>query len=156
MLVLSYTQPFLFQAIINHLDIPRSKRDPNKGYGLIAATGLLYLFLVIIKTYYQHKTYQLVTKVRGCLVSLLYSKTLQSAPSTLSNRAPVTLMSVDVDGVTSAVPLYNEIWASAAEIGIAAWLLERQLGVVWIVPFGVAFRMFFPPAMIRSTHLSIC
>jgi ATP-binding cassette subfamily C (CFTR/MRP) protein 1 len=139
LLALSYTQPFLFQAIIGHLDKPTESRDPNNGYGLIAATGLLYLSLTISKTYYQHKTYQLVTKVRGALVSMLYARTLESAPGTLSDRAPVTLMSVDVDGVTAVVPIYNEIWASTVEIGVAVYLLQRQVGVVWIVPFGVAF-----------------
>ncbi|KAF2437796.1 P-loop containing nucleoside triphosphate hydrolase protein [Karstenula rhodostoma CBS 690.94] len=139
MLALSYTQPFLFQAIIAHLDKPSEDRDPNVGYGLIAATGLLYLSLAISKTYYQHKTYQLVTMVRGALVSMLYARTLESAPGALSDRAPVTLMSVDVDGVTDVVPVYNEIWAGIVEIGIAVYLLRRQLGVVWVVPFGVAF-----------------
>ncbi|KAF1980408.1 P-loop containing nucleoside triphosphate hydrolase protein, partial [Bimuria novae-zelandiae CBS 107.79] len=139
MLALSYTQPFLFEAIISHLDLPAKERDANSGYGLIVATGLLYLSLAISKTYYQHKTYQLVTKVRGVLVSLLYARTLDSAPGSLTDRAPVTLMSVDVDGITNVVPLYNEIWASAVEIGIAVYLLQRQLEVVWVVPFGVAF-----------------
>jgi ATP-binding cassette subfamily C (CFTR/MRP) protein 1 len=115
MLALSYTQPFLFQAIIRHLDKPPENRDQNNGYGLIAATGLLYLSLAISKTYYQHKTYQLVTKVRGALVSMLY-------------------------GVTAVVPMYNEIWASTVEIGVAVYLLQRQVGVVWVVPFSVAFR----------------
>lgn len=138
-LALSYTQPFLFQAIIGHLDIPYEKRDVNNGYGLIAATGLLYLLLAISKTYYQHKTYQLVTKVRGALVSMLYACTLDSAPASLTDRAPVTLMSVDVDGITNVVPMYNETWACAVEVGIAVYLLKRQLGIVWVVPFGVAF-----------------
>ncbi|OAG04180.1 ABC transporter-like protein [Paraphaeosphaeria sporulosa] len=139
MLALSYTQPFLFQAIIAHLDKSSEDRDPIVGYGLIAATGLLYLSLAISKTYYQHKTYQLVVKVRGTLVSMLYDRTLESAPGALSDRAPVTLMSVDVDGVTDVVPVYNEIWAGTVEVGIAVYLLQRLLGVVWIVPFGIAF-----------------
>ncbi|KAL5397860.1 hypothetical protein PMIN03_012833 [Paraphaeosphaeria minitans] len=139
MLALSYTQPFLFQAIIAHLDEPSERRDLNVGYGLIAATGLLYSSLAISKTYYQHKTYQLVVKVRGTLVSMLYAHTLESAPGALNDRAPITLMSVDVDGVTDVVPVYNEIWAGTVEVGIAVYLLQRQLGVVWVVPFGVAF-----------------
>lgn len=109
MLTLGYTQPYLFQAIIAHLDKPSENRDLNTGYGSIAATGLIYLSLAISKTYYQHKTYQLVTKVRGALVSMLYARTLESAPGALGDRAPVTLMSVDVDGVTDVVPVYNEI-----------------------------------------------
>ncbi|KAL1598820.1 hypothetical protein SLS60_007962 [Paraconiothyrium brasiliense] len=138
-LILSYTQPFLFQAIIGHLNIPFDSRNPSNGYLLITATGLLYLSLAISKTYYQHKTYQLVTKIRGALVGMLYARTLGSAPCALSDREPVTLMSVDVDGITNVVPMYNEVWASAVEIGIAVYLLQRQLGVVWVVPCGIAF-----------------
>ncbi|KAJ4360390.1 uncharacterized protein N0V89_000952 [Didymosphaeria variabile] len=70
MLTLSYTLPFLFQAIIGHLDMPFDNRNPSNGYLLITATGLLYLSLAISKTYYQHKTYQLVTKIRGALALL--------------------------------------------------------------------------------------
>lgn len=142
-LALSYTQPFLFQAIIEHLDMPAENRNPDNGYGLIAATGILYLSLAVSKTYYQHKAYQLVIKMRGALVSMLYARALESTPGALSDRAPVTLMSVDVDGITNVVPMYNEIWASAVEIGIAVYLLQRQLGIVWLVPFAVAFCELF-------------
>lgn len=86
MLALSYTQPFLFQAIIAQLNQPSGDRDRNIGYGLIAATGLLYLCLAISKTYYQHKTYQLVVKVRGTLVSMLYARSLKSQPKSVEKK----------------------------------------------------------------------
>lgn len=132
-----YAQPFLFEAIISFVQKPASERIPNDGYGLIAATGLLYLILAVSLTYYQHKSYQLVTKLRGALVSILYAKTLASPPQSLSERAPVTLMSVDVDGITAAAPNAHEIWASPVEIGVAVWLLQRQIGVICIVPLSI-------------------
>jgi ATP-binding cassette subfamily C (CFTR/MRP) protein 1 len=132
-----YSQPFLFEAIVSFVQKPASERSQNNGYGLIAATGLLYLSLVISLTYYQHKTYQLVTRLRGSLVSLLYLKTLTSPPKGLSERASVTLMSVDVDGITSAAPNAHEVWASPVEIGVAVWLLQRQIGVICVVPLSI-------------------
>jgi ATP-binding cassette subfamily C (CFTR/MRP) protein 1 len=132
-----YSQPFLFEAIISFAQKPASERSHNDGYGLIAATGLLYLSLAISLTHYQHKTYQLVTRLRGALVSLLYLKTLTSPPQSLTERAPVTLMSVDVDGITSAAPNAHEIWASPVEIGVAVWLLQRQIGVMCVVPLSI-------------------
>jgi len=132
-----YSQPFLFEAIVSFVQKPASERSQNDGYGLIAATGLLYLSLAISLTYYQHKTYQLVTKLRGSLVSLLYMKTLTSPPQSLSERAPVTLMSVDVDGITSAAPNFHEVWASPVEIGVAIWLLRRQIGVMYVLPLSI-------------------
>jgi hypothetical protein len=139
-----YSQPFLFESIISFVQKPASERPRNNGYGLIAATGLLYLSLAISLTYYQHKTYQLVIRLRGALVSLLYTKTLTSPPQSLSKKAPVTLMSVDVDGITSAAPNAHEIWASPAEIGVAIWLLQRQIGVMCVVPLSIVFREHYP------------
>ncbi|KAF2188572.1 hypothetical protein K469DRAFT_565963, partial [Zopfia rhizophila CBS 207.26] len=46
-----YAQPFLFGAIISFMQKPTTGRRRNDGYGLIAATGLLYLSLAISITY---------------------------------------------------------------------------------------------------------
>ncbi|PSN69168.1 P-loop containing nucleoside triphosphate hydrolase protein [Corynespora cassiicola Philippines] len=132
-----YSQPFLFEAIISFLGQKASVRNPNHGYGLIAATALIYIGLTISLTYYQHKTYQLVTKLRGTLVSVLYAKTMASSSEGLKGCAPVTLMSVDVDGITSSAPVLHEVWASILEMGISIWLLQRQLGIVCVVPLAV-------------------
>jgi ATP-binding cassette subfamily C (CFTR/MRP) protein 1 len=145
-----YSQPFLFESIISFVQIPVSERTRNDGYGLIAATGLLYLSLTISLTYYQHKTYQLVTRLRGALVSLLYVKTLTSSPQSLNKKAPVTLMSVDVDGITSAAPNFHEMWASPVEIGVAIWLLQRQLGVMCVVPLSIVICEHCPTRMKKN------
>lgn len=154
MIALRYTQPFLFETIISYLQSPLSERNPNSGYGLIAATGLLYVTLTTSTTYYQHKTYQLVTKLRGSLVSLLYNRTLQSTSSSVDSEAPITLMSVDVDGFTMATPVFNEIWAAPIEIGIAVWLLKRQLGIVSLVPLGVALGTSISKSSMCETDLT--
>lgn len=148
LMIFRYSQPFLFEAIISFLQAPASERSQNSGYGLIAATGLLYLSLAISLTYYQHKTYHLVTRLRGALVSILYAKTLTSSSQGLDERPPITLMSVDVDGITSAAPNAHEIWASPTEIGVAVWLLQRQIGIMCVVPLSIvlcrAYKITIP------------
>jgi len=47
-----HTQPFLFETIISFARKPVSEHNLNDGYGLVAATGLLYLSLAISLTYY--------------------------------------------------------------------------------------------------------
>jgi ATP-binding cassette subfamily C (CFTR/MRP) protein 1 len=129
-----FAQPFLFDAIIGYVQKPPGERQRSHGYGIIGATGLIYVGLALFTTYYQHKTYQSVTKLRGALVSFLYSKTLSMPSINLETRSPVTHMSVDVDGITAAVPTIHELWAALVETAVSVWLLQRQVGVICVVP----------------------
>lgn len=157
MIVLKYTQPVLFTAIINFTQLPGSNRNEKYGYGIIAATALLYLSLTFATTYYQHKTYQLVTKSRGALVAFLYAKTLASKPQSLSDKAPITLMSIDVDGITGAAPKLHEMWAAPMEMGIAVWLLQRQIGAVCIAPLAIALsKLQNSHSQCRLTAVLVC
>ena len=87
---------------------------------------------------YQHMTYRGITMVRGILVTMLYKK---ASTLTLSNADPansLTLMSADVERITQGWQTMHEIWANSVEIGLAIYLLERQLGISCIVPVCVA------------------
>lgn len=87
---------------------------------------------------YQHNTYRGITMVRGILVTMLYKK---ASITTLSNADPansLTLMSADVERITNGWQTMHEIWANSVEIGLAIYLLERQLGISCVVPVGVA------------------
>jgi len=141
-----YAQPFLIHALVNYTSKTLSERRPQDGYALIAATGFLYVVLAFSTTYYQHKTYQIVTKLRGALVTLVFMHMQQSSTSGLVDNAPVTLMSTDVDVATTGIQGIHELWASPAEIGIAVWLLERQIGVLCIIPLSIALSeySYFP------------
>jgi ATP-binding cassette, subfamily C (CFTR/MRP), member 1 len=87
--------------------------------------------------YYQHKTYQLVTRLRGTLASTVFLKSLCIPASRNQDNAPITLMNTDVDKTTTGLQVIHELWASLFEAGIAAWLLERQIGFLYIVPFSI-------------------
>lgn len=77
---------------------------------------------------------------RGSLVSLIFSKTLTI--SALANASKgsnaLTHMSTDVQRISRGLEALHELWASPVEVGIAVWLLERQMGAACLVPSIIA------------------
>ncbi|KAF3490889.1 ABC multidrug transporter [Arthroderma uncinatum] len=53
-------------------------------------------------------------------------------------KAAVTLMSTDVERIIFGLRSFHEFWANTLQAGLLAYLLERQLGVAFIVPLVVA------------------
>ena len=75
--------------------------------------------------------------VRSCLVSAIYTKVTELPITNREKSAAVTLMSTDVQRIMNGLSRVHELWASAIELVIASVLLERELGVVCLVPFGI-------------------
>ncbi|EGD95623.1 hypothetical protein TESG_03094 [Trichophyton tonsurans CBS 112818] len=67
--------------------------------------------------------------LRSSLVPLIYTQTLQLDASAVRDSAALTLMSVDIERISSGLRYFREIWASPIDIGLALWLLQQQLGV---------------------------
>ncbi|KAE9375968.1 ABC transporter-like protein [Stipitochalara longipes BDJ] len=132
---LKYAQPFLINRIIS--SVGTAKNTP-RAHGLIGATGLLYIAIAITTGYYQHKSFRFITMVRGSLVAVLFDKTTEIATEQTPQRAPVTLMSTDVDAIAAAFQGLHDVWAAPIEVSIGIWLLERQVGVACTVSVGIA------------------
>lgn len=130
------SQPFLINRTIVYVEGNRGPAERDVGYGLIAATGLLYLGTALATSFYQHKLFRSVTMVRGILVSMICSSTLGMDSSTASTAgsSTLTLTSSDVDKICGSFEDIHELWANPIEIGIASWLLERQLGLGCVGP----------------------
>ena len=79
--------------------------------------------------------------LRGSLVSLIYQKTLGIDVSTAQNSSAVTLMNTDVERSGVGLRYVHEIWASPIDIGIATYLLTRQLGAASAAPGVIFLRM---------------
>jgi ATP-binding cassette subfamily C (CFTR/MRP) protein 1 len=77
---------------------------------------------------------------RGAAASLIYARSLE-INCKYNELVAVTLMSTDVDRVTTSLHLVNEIWARLIEIGLGVWLLWRQLGVVSLAPIIIVLGM---------------
>lgn len=131
-----YAQPFLIATATSQFSQTKSQNDT---YGLMAATAIIYIGIAVCSVHYQHKMYRMVTKLRGGLVALIYDKVLHLSIEETSNNAAVTLMSTDIQGIAGALPMLHDLWASFIEIGIAVWLLERQIGVACVISAVTAF-----------------
>ncbi|RDW58727.1 hypothetical protein BP6252_13203 [Coleophoma cylindrospora] len=127
----TFAQPFLVNRLTSYISEPVGPDTLSIGYGLIGAYGIVYLGLAISTAWYQHLSNRVITMVRGCLVSLIYRQTLDLSSAALSGQSSsaLTLMSADVQRVGSGMTALHELWASTLEIGIALWLLERELKI---------------------------
>lgn len=76
--------------------------------------------------------------VRGTLVSSIYYKTTEISITALDNSAAVTLMSTDVERIEVGLRVTHELWANIIQVGLATWLLQRELGLACLVPIVVA------------------
>ena len=146
----NYAQPFLLSAAIDVLPRLEDTGRKSDGYGLIGATGLIYLgiavstgiaytnktltFEQIFTAQYQHRLYRSVTMFRGALVSLIYAKTLEMRAGGLDESAALTLMSTDIDRLTVSLSNLCEIWAYVIEMATGLWLLEREIGWICVAP----------------------
>ncbi|KFY37136.1 hypothetical protein V494_04888 [Pseudogymnoascus sp. VKM F-4513 (FW-928)] len=145
----NYSQPFLINRVIDFVGETGNTSLANNGYGLIGATALIYIGIAISTAIYKHKTYRVITMIRGALVSIVYSKTLIIQDGAFDNAAALTLMSTDVDRIASSLQTVHEIWANVIELSIAIYLLQRQVGVATVVTVGLVIM-----GTIISTQLS--
>lgn len=136
----TFAQPFLITRVVNFATDPAVRLDDQLGNGLIAATALIYIGLAVSNANAQHKTYRVITKLRATLVSLIYYKTLGVSIPTAQDSSAVTLMSTDVERSGTGLRFMHEVWASPIDIGLAIYLLERQLGPASAAP-GVLFLL---------------
>lgn len=73
--------------------------------------------------------------VRGSLASFVLSKNLDAnAAAAEDSSAALTLVSADVRNICRSFETLHEVWANPVEIGIAIWLLQRQLGLGSVGP----------------------
>lgn len=99
---------------------------------------------------YQHRTYRTISMIRAGLVSIIYNKTGALSLKDVDPAASMTLMSADIERIVQGFQTMHEIWSNAIEVGVAIYLLERQLGVACVVPVAVSIREFlFRPAPSR-------
>ena len=136
----TFAQPFLITRVVNFITQPEQRLDDELGNGLIAATALIYIGLAISNANAQHKTYRVITMLRGSLVSLIYMKTLSISIPTAQDSSAVTLMSTDVERSGIGLRYMHEVWASPIDIGLSIYLLERELGPASAAP-GVIFLL---------------
>lgn len=134
-----FSQPFLIATLIDYLDSPL--KEAGVGNGLIGAYALAYSGVAISTGYYWYMAYRTITMVRGSLIAVVYSHTLD-LPLGAHHSSPSTLMSTDVERICTCLVNLHELWANVIEVGIAVYILEKQIGVACITPALIALGKF--------------
>ena len=138
----TFSQPFLIQRTLALLTQPVNETSTTYGYGLIGATGLIYAGMAVLKLHYNQKLNRFMTMFRGASVSLIYKRALSIQDGLYDESAAVTLMSTDVDRITTCLTELNECWARAVEVALGIFLLALQLGWVCVVPIIIVVGSF--------------
>ncbi|MCJ1311373.1 hypothetical protein MMC25_005044 [Agyrium rufum] len=133
-----YMQPLLISRTVKFVSAKITPLDTNEGWGLVAAYALVYTCLGIFNGAYFHTVYRMITMLRGSLVSVIYAKTVELSVTAVDESVAVTLMATDTERICLAAVGFHEIWGGLIEIGIAVWLLEKQMGVAAVAPAVVA------------------
>jgi ATP-binding cassette subfamily C (CFTR/MRP) protein 1 len=72
--------------------------------------------------------------VRGVLISAISAKMLKLDTTNAQHGNGFTLISTDVERICQSLRNMHEAWANLIELGIAIYLLARQLGAACIAP----------------------
>ncbi|KAK4224363.1 hypothetical protein QBC38DRAFT_18446 [Podospora fimiseda] len=131
---LVFCQPFLINRAIKLSQEPVTDETTQNGYGLIGAYLLVYVGIAVMMGQYQHRTYRTIAMARAGLISMIYRKTSKLSLQNIDPAASMTLMSADMERIVHGWQTMHEIWSNAAEVGIAIYLLERQIGIACVVP----------------------
>ena len=84
----------------------------------------------------------LAVKMRGAMVPSIYGKTLTLKTADTQPAAALTLVSTDIETATTGIVQLHELWASPVELGLAIYLLYRQLGVACVIPIALAIGTY--------------
>lgn len=72
--------------------------------------------------------------MRGNLVTLIFEKTLRMSTTAVGDSGAITLMSTDIERISSCLREIHEVYCSLIEITLALWLLARLLNWAIIAP----------------------
>ena len=123
------SQPLLINRITSLLSESTTDWSLNAGRGIIGATVIVYLGLAISGALYKRQLHRLLTKIRGTIVTAVHSKTLELSSDKLSDNAALSLITADVNRITFSLEKFDELFAASLEIGVAVFLLQRQIAI---------------------------
>ncbi|KAK6438978.1 hypothetical protein LTR95_004823 [Oleoguttula sp. CCFEE 5521] len=128
----TFLQPSLITTTVNYISVPQS--DKTYGPALIAAWALVYLGLAVSHSAFLYQSTRFTTRLRGGLIGLIYERALATTTAEGGEITAIALMSTDVERITRSLTFVHDLWGSLIDIGIATWLLARQLGLASIAP----------------------
>jgi ATP-binding cassette, subfamily C (CFTR/MRP), member 1 len=133
-----YAQPFLLIRTISYVS-NRNDQPTNVGWALIGAYAIIYVGMALCTASFEYLLNRCLTIIRGGLVTMIYTKTVDLSLVALDENAALTLMSADAERIIDSLIYFHDIWASFIEVGIAVYLLYVQIGIACLAPAAVFF-----------------
>ena len=131
--------------------------NPNPasyGWGLAFSFFLVFLILAFSQGTYMISTAHLGTRIRGALVSILYTKslTVSSLDNSVSSGKTSTYMSVDTQKIYEVTAVIHDGWQNLIVVGVALYLLYRQLQYAMFVVLAVILMtLLLPTTLAKQT-----
>ena len=123
-----FAQPFLIEDVLNFLE--DGSMSLNRGYGLIGAFGLIYLFIAIFTAHYAHCTNRFALSSWALLVNAVVNATLNAPVATLPPPGKVgAAVNVDAANTVQGFRAMHDMWASFVTVALCLWLLYLQVGL---------------------------
>jgi hypothetical protein len=95
-------------------------------------------FPKVSKAVYWRQTVRLLTMIRSGLISKIYNQTVGMTATALKDSEAITLIGTDVERIVTNLRNLHEIWASILEVGVAIWLLEREVWISCVIPLVIS------------------
>ncbi|KAL5448960.1 hypothetical protein PMIN07_004119 [Paraphaeosphaeria minitans] len=129
-------QPILLRRLLKYL--ADDEQNPNIGYGLVGAYGVVYIGMAITNALYWHHQLRFLVMLRGSMITTVFKKATDLSLGQFDPAESVTLMSTGVERVNRGLLDMHEFWADIVQVAIATWLIEAELGVAAVAPIAVA------------------
>ncbi len=136
----TFSQPFFIERLLDTLSQPVV--PANASYGLIGAAFLIYIGIALSTAFYWYYQFRMLAMARAMLVTEIYAQSTRLSAGRASDNAALTLMSTDWERINEGFQAMHDIWVSMVQVGLASWMLYRQLGFIFFVPLGIVLVSF--------------
>ncbi|XP_013781403.1 multidrug resistance-associated protein 1-like [Limulus polyphemus] len=138
--------PFVNPQILS-LVIAFVSGDEPYWRGFLYATLMFFASMIesLFNSQYEYRIFCIAMRIRSCVVSALYRKSLQLSNSARKNFTVgeiVNLMAVDTQRVMEFIQIVNLLWSAPLQIGVCLWMLWQQLGVSTLGGLAVMILLF--------------
>lgn len=127
--VLTFVNPMILDLLIAFVN----SNDPQ-WHGLLFAFTMFFSSMVesFLNSQYEYRIFVVSMRMRSAMISAIYRKALalsSVARGKFTTGEIVNLMSVDTQRIMDYMQVFNLLWVTPLQIGIAIFLLWGQLGV---------------------------
>ncbi|KAI3543901.1 ABC transporter [Colletotrichum filicis] len=147
----TFCQPFLITATVKFMQTPKTPQSERYGQALVGAYVLTYLGLAVSRAAFSRHQFRFTTMLRAGLMSMIFRQTVSLKADDLKDSAAVTLMGTDIERIVLTFNNFHQIWAAVLEVGIAIFLLQRQIASASVVPVVISIVCAFGVIPVSKT-----